>query len=73
MNGELVPEPEQLGSVPGDYGPITLSDDEYFVIGDNRASSHDSRYNDVGPISRDAIMGKVTRVLLPWSARRTVK
>ena len=73
VNGELVPDPEQMGSVPADYGPITLGDDEYFVVGDNRASSHDSRYNDVGPISRDAIMGKVTRVLLPWSARRTVK
>ena len=73
VNGELVPDPENMGSVPRDYGPITLGEDEYFVVGDNRATSHDSRYDDVGPISRDAIMGKVTCVLLPFSSWRSVK
>lgn len=73
VNGELVPDPENMGSVPRDYGPITLGDDQYFVVGDNRYSSHDSRASDVGPISRSAIMGKVTVVLLPFSAWRAVQ
>ncbi|MBR6186277.1 MAG: signal peptidase I [Clostridia bacterium] len=73
VNGEQVPDPEYMASTPRDYGPITLGDDEYFVMGDNRFSSHDSRSSDVGPLSRSAIMGKVTRVLLPLSAWRSVK
>ena len=73
VNGEQVPDPEFMGSVPRDYGPTKLGEDEYFVMGDNRYSSHDSRSNDVGPISRSAIMGRVTQVVLPLSAWRSVK
>ena len=73
VNDELVPDPEFMGSVPRDYAKRTLGEDEYFVVGDNRFSSHDSRSDDVGPISRGAIMGKVTRVVLPWGQRRVVK
>lgn len=73
VNGELVPDPEYMASVPRDYGPIRLGDDQYFVMGDNRYSSHDSRADDVGPISRSAIMGKVTQVVMPLSSWRTVK
>lgn len=39
--------------------PIILGDDEYFVLGDNRNHSSDSRFDSVGNIKRDAIMGKV--------------
>ncbi len=35
---------------------VTLKDDEYFVLGDNRNSSMDSRT--FGPITRDKILGK---------------
>ena len=73
VNGELVPDPENMGSVPSDYELIHLEDDQYFVVGDNRLYSHDSRYSDVGPISRDAILGKVTRVLLPFGSGRAVE
>lgn len=38
--------------------PITLGEDEYFVLGDNRNNSKDSRYEAVGPISRDDIIGR---------------
>lgn len=41
---------------PGDV-QTTLDDDEYFVLGDNRPSSSDSRR--WGPLSRDGIIGKV--------------
>ncbi|HEU0051503.1 MAG TPA: signal peptidase I, partial [Patescibacteria group bacterium] len=36
---------------------VTLKSDEYFVLGDNRAASLDSRY--FGPIKRSAIVGRV--------------
>ena len=38
--------------------PYTLSEDEYFVLGDNRNYSIDSRQPHIGPIKRDWIIGK---------------
>jgi signal peptidase I len=55
-----------------DFPRITLGEDEYMVMGDNRRSSHDSRSRDVGPISRDMIVGKASFVLLPLSKMRPI-
>lgn len=38
--------------------PITLGADEYFVLGDNRNNSQDSRAANVGVIHRDEILGR---------------
>lgn len=38
--------------------PITLGEDEYFVMGDNRNNSSDSRLPEVGNIKRDQIIGR---------------
>ena len=74
VNGDLVPDPETLGSAPRqNYGPITLGEDEYFVLGDHRAASHDSRHSDVGPLPLSMLLGKVTRVILPLRDARPVQ
>ncbi len=39
--------------------PLKLGKDEYFVLGDNREVSEDSRYEEVGPVHRSQIIGKV--------------
>lgn len=39
--------------------PIKLSDNQYFVLGDNRNSSEDSRYESVGFVANEDILGKV--------------
>lgn len=44
---------------------IYLSRDEYFLLGDNRDSSEDSRFANVGNVSREQILGKVWLRLLP--------
>ena len=52
---------------PGRAGePITLGEDEYFVLGDNRNNSSDSREPSVGNIHRDQIIGKAWVRIWPF-------
>ena len=39
--------------------PIDLGVDEYFLLGDNRESSEDSRFSGIGTIKREQLTGKV--------------
>ena len=59
-NGSVVDEPylstERLSGAPN-TGPLTLGAGQFFVVGDNRGNSNDSRY--VGPLPRDQIFGRV--------------
>lgn len=44
---------------------ITLGTDEFFVLGDNLDSSEDSRYPNIGNISKSYIIGKVWAIVKP--------
>lgn len=61
INGEILEEDYITSETvlrEGDITfPVQLADDEYFVMGDNRAISYDSR--EIGPIKRADIDGKV--------------
>ena len=43
-----------------DYGPVTIPEGRYLVMGDNRGDSHDGR--SFGLVSRDAIVGRASGV-----------
>ncbi len=57
----------------GDYNNFKLGEDQYFMVGDNRYNSHDSRAGDVGPIDIDMIVGHVRSVIWPISSIRSVE
>jgi signal peptidase I len=65
INGHPISQPYQLGGVVG--GPIikpqTIPPNNYFVMGDNRGDSCDSRY--WGTVPRAAIIGKAEFVIWP--------
>ena len=68
INGEKLQE--NYGKDPISYQgvaeePFTLDEDEYFVLGDNRTVSKDSRYAEVGNIKREDLVGKVWLRLYP--------
>ncbi len=46
---------------------IILEDNEYFVLGDNRNNSEDSRFASIGNIRRDEIIGKAVIRLSPFN------
>ncbi len=56
----IFPEPPRHNK---DFGPEKMLDDQYFVLGDNRNDSNDSR--SWGPVSRDDIIGKAWLVYWP--------
>lgn len=63
INGEAVYEP--YATLSEDDFRIRLYADEYFVMGDNRPVSYDSREEDFGVVSADCFRGRVRAVLWP--------
>lgn len=67
IDGEALDEP-YLATIPyGDYGPITVPEGAYFVMGDNRNNSADSRYWNQPFVYRDKILGKAVFCYFPFS------
>ncbi len=70
INGEILEE--DYGLEPIQYAnraaePITLGEDEYFVLGDNRNDSSDSRDPAVGNVHRSQIVGKAWLRIWPFN------
>ena len=66
VDGELLEEKYETTEL-GDSGyldePVTLDEDEYFVLGDDRENSEDSRHAEVGNVKRIYIYGKAWFVI----------
>lgn len=53
--------------------PIKLGDDEYFVLGDNRNHSSDSRVESVGVLTRDMLIGRAWVRIYPFNKIGVIK
>ena len=70
INGEVLDESygrEVMKNSGMAADPITLGEDEYFVLGDNRNDSTDSRDPSVGKIKRNQIIGRAWVRIWPLS------
>ena len=65
VNGSRIPEPYVLSQYedPSDFGPIQVPSDSYFVLGDHRNSSNDSRV--FGTVARRLIDGRAVFAYWP--------
>lgn len=70
VNGELFSEEVDAAAIE-DAGlaaeEMTLGADEYFVLGDNRNNSEDSRFANIGNIKKEYIIGKAWFRVAPFS------
>ena len=70
VNGEVFSEAVSVSSIE-EAGiaaePIILEDEEYFVLGDNRNNSEDSRFANIGNVRKEHIIGKVWFRIVSWN------
>jgi signal peptidase I len=81
INGQPFPEPDdskytdtlptgqrRVRPVRDDFGPLVVPPDHFFMMGDNRDNSYDSRW--WGPVPNDLIVGKALMIHWSWDDSR---
>lgn len=74
IDGEVIKDNFYKGKFESGYvdEAIVIGDNEYFVMGDNRNVSEDSRFEYVGNVSKEDILGKVWFAYYPFTKLRMI-
>ena len=76
IDGKVLKE-DYIKELANDAGiasvPVVLGEDEYFVMGDNRNNSTDSRSQDVGVVHRDEFIGRAFMRIWPITDMEILK
>lgn len=70
INGKVI-EDNYSKTTTNDFDNVVLGENEYFVMGDNRAVSSDSRI--IGPVNIENIKGKTNLIIFPFNKMGTVE
>lgn len=73
VNGEALKEDYIDHPAVTDFPETTVPEGHYFVMGDNRSNSRDSRVKDVGPLEESALQGRVRLRVFPFTAIGPIK
>lgn len=65
INGSVLTEPYIHKIFRDDFGPFQIPEDSYFMMGDNRNNSYDSRFWNQKFVNREAIVGEVGIEIYP--------
>ncbi len=63
INGKIIKDKYNKNNITADFDEVTIDENSYFVMGDNRSNSIDSRI--IGTIDKNDIMGTTKLIIFP--------
>jgi signal peptidase I len=67
----IIPREQDGSNGRDNWGPLVVPADRYFMLGDNRDNSYDSRF--LGPMPKELLIGRIVGIQHGWKYHRVVR